>query len=507
MKNIKKLISGMLLSVMILSSFPGKPVKAERNINVIRIAGADRFETAEKIADKVIELGGNANEYALANGLNFPDALSGGAYCAKFKLPLLLSDGKSVPEKFRNKPAIVFGGEGVVNPDGINLKKRLAGKDRFETSKAIAMDGFGDFNNITIASGFNFYDALSAVPLCVQNQTPLLLYNDINNTPNQPAIQFYNRSYERAQKAKPSYVNGYFANVIGIIKPPIKESPYMHIRDIKSPCKFTDDNEKINRMDRYLTNLRVANVISKNEYTRNVIIANGLDYADALAGSTLSSVLGNAPIVLTEPDNLSVDIRKYLLSPKIENVYILGGTNAISKNIEEQIKRETAELTVEEIHQMMPKWSVCVKDDISLIIDVVANSQLDFSNVQEMIDNIARWHIKAWVNEGALFNKTKTHGDGKSIIIGTHSADWAFQIHDTPYIYFSDSNGVVKKYVKSQELTKTVDPNKALVDKDEWSLRKGTYGDCVGISTCTRKFQNDNVEYPIYKIHIFKLAE
>ena len=39
--------------------------------NVIRIAGKDRFETAEK----VIESGRNSEEYALANGLNFPDLI------------------------------------------------------------------------------------------------------------------------------------------------------------------------------------------------------------------------------------------------------------------------------------------------------------------------------------------------------------------------------------------------------------------------------------------------
>ena len=85
---LKKIVSSILLSSMLVGvvpvkSFAGHPPIPQRK--VVRIAGKDRFETAEK----VIELGGNANEYALANGLNFPDALSGGAYCGKFKLPLL----------------------------------------------------------------------------------------------------------------------------------------------------------------------------------------------------------------------------------------------------------------------------------------------------------------------------------------------------------------------------------------------------------------------------------
>ena len=149
---IKKIVSSILLSSMLMGiipikSFAAPPIPQRK---VIRIAGKDRFETAEKIAEKVIELGGNANEYALANGLNFPDALSGGAYCGKFKLPLLLTDGKSVPEKFRDKPVTVFGGEGVVNPEGINLKKRLAGKDRFERLlKHIHNETRGAYSDLT----------------------------------------------------------------------------------------------------------------------------------------------------------------------------------------------------------------------------------------------------------------------------------------------------------------------------------------------------------------------
>lgn len=63
------LISSMLLGIVPIKSFAGHPPIPQKN--VIRIAGKDRFETAEK----VIESGGNSEEYALANGLNFPDLI------------------------------------------------------------------------------------------------------------------------------------------------------------------------------------------------------------------------------------------------------------------------------------------------------------------------------------------------------------------------------------------------------------------------------------------------
>lgn len=67
------LISSMLLGIVPIKSFAGHPPIPQRK--VVRIAGKDRFETAEKIAEKVIESGGNSEEYALANGLNFPDLI------------------------------------------------------------------------------------------------------------------------------------------------------------------------------------------------------------------------------------------------------------------------------------------------------------------------------------------------------------------------------------------------------------------------------------------------
>ena len=196
---------------------------------VVRIAGKDRFETAEKIAEKVIELGGNANEYTLANGLNFPDALSGGAYCGKFKLPLLLTDGKSVPEKFKNKPVTIFGGEDVVNPEGINLKKRLAGKDRFETSYKIAEDGFQDAIRMAITTGYNFADALSLSPFATKYKCPLLLYDTINKNKNQYVKMFYDKL---AENIKGKYKSNVF--IAGMDNPSFQEDVNLSFRRFTS---------------------------------------------------------------------------------------------------------------------------------------------------------------------------------------------------------------------------------------------------------------------------------
>lgn len=482
---LKKIVSSMLLLSMLMGIIPIKSYATHPPIpqrKVIRIAGKDRFETAEKIAEKVIELGGNANEYALANGLNFPDALSGGAYCGKFKLPLLLSDGKSVPEKFRNKPVTIFGGEGVVNPDGINLKKRLAGKDRFETSYKIAEDGFQDAHESAITTGYKFPDALSLSPFCIKNDMPLLLYDTINKNKSQYAKIFYDKTFNAAQG---KYITSTY--VAGMDNPPFQTNKNMSFRRFKN----WDGTESQNRFE---TNINIVYNIIDNPKT--VIVANGHKFADALAGSTLSGVLGNAPIILTDANELSYTAFKYLeRNPSIETVYILGGENAVSKLVELEISgRDIDDVT----SQYMPKWSVAVHNVVYPITNVKANNQIDFSPIQDRID----LYKKEWVNSSAYFNEYKTHGNGKSMQLGIHASPYGKYVRDAQFIYLCDINGVPKKYVKTKEFTEVYGEKYA--SKNEWNLRSGKSGNAVGLTTCTGEYQNGNLANPIYKIYVFE---
>lgn len=483
---LKKIVSSILLSSMLVGvvpvkSFAGHPPIPQRK--VIRLAGKDRFETAEKIAEKVIELGGNANEYALANGLNFPDALSGGAYCGKFKLPLLLTDGKSVPEKFKDKPVTIFGGEGVVNPDGINLKKRLAGKDRFETSYKIAEDGFPDAYKSAITTGYKFPDALSLTPFCAKKNMPLLLYDTINTNKSQYAKIFYDKTFNAVQG---KYITSTY--VAGMDNPPFQTNKYM------SFWRFTSWGGAESK-NRFETNRNIAYDIDENPKT--VIVANGHKFADALAGSTLSSVLGNVPIVLTDSDRIHPRVETYLSNPSIETIYILGGENAVSKLVEVELSgKDIDDVT----SKYMPKWSVAVHNAVYPITNVKANNQIDFSPIQDRVD----LYIKEWVNSTAYFYEYKTHGNGKSMQLFAHATPYGQFVETAKFIYLCDINGVPKKYVKTHEITKVYSPDKKYADKDEWSIKKGTYKDCVALSTCTGEYQNGNLANPIYKIYVFE---
>ncbi|MEQ8198556.1 MAG: cell wall-binding repeat-containing protein, partial [Clostridiaceae bacterium] len=89
-------------------------------IAVTRIGGADRYETAVKISAAFDS--GFSRGLSIANGNNYPDALSGVVLSAKKNIPLLLADGLSIQDnvvdyiKSRGTSFLyVYGGTGVIS--------------------------------------------------------------------------------------------------------------------------------------------------------------------------------------------------------------------------------------------------------------------------------------------------------------------------------------------------------------------------------------------------------
>ena len=68
-----------------------------------------------------MSLGGKTDRYGLVNGYKFPDAMAGGVLCGIEKMPMLLTDGRSIPNGYEHKKAIVFGGKEVVNIDEFKI--------------------------------------------------------------------------------------------------------------------------------------------------------------------------------------------------------------------------------------------------------------------------------------------------------------------------------------------------------------------------------------------------
>ena len=106
-----------------------------------------------------------SDKVVIANGMDFPDALSVATHAAKAGLPILLTKSDKLPAKTSEAletlgatETIVVGGETVVSDKVVKQLPNpttLAGADRYETNIAVA-EHFGvTGKHIYIATGRN----------------------------------------------------------------------------------------------------------------------------------------------------------------------------------------------------------------------------------------------------------------------------------------------------------------------------------------------------------------
>jgi putative cell wall-binding protein len=150
-------------------------------LEVSRIGGVDRFDTAAQIAENMPKKGNTA---IVAYGFNFPDALTIAPYAAKMGYPIFLTRTKELPEATKNalknfEHTIVVGSEDVISESifkQLNSPVRYGGLNRFETNFDIVNKLFtGDNGKAYIATGYNYADALTGAVLAAKNNAPLLL--------------------------------------------------------------------------------------------------------------------------------------------------------------------------------------------------------------------------------------------------------------------------------------------------------------------------------------------
>jgi len=155
---------------------------------VIRLAGANRYDTAVLVAEWAFNPG--MKVAYLAPGASFPDALSGGVAGAQVDGPVLLTSRRALPLEtaqhladFKPGRIVILGGPNAVTEKVATEAakyapvSRLAGADRFGTSAAISEATFTTASTVVIASGTTFPDALSGTPLAAKLRAPVLLVN------------------------------------------------------------------------------------------------------------------------------------------------------------------------------------------------------------------------------------------------------------------------------------------------------------------------------------------
>ena len=209
-----------------------------------------------------------------------------------------------------------------------NAVVRYAGSDRAQTASLISNGMYKTADTVIIATGFDFHDALAAVPLASAYNAPLLLADRDNLSAKTIA------EIKRLKAKNVIVVASTNAKDLNGNDAAIKSKVYAQLKELK--VKIT----KLDGKTYYETAKKVADALGKKKAApTSVFITTDKNYADALSASPVAAILG-APILYVDPKAaLNSTTKNYLASIKksVKNIYIVGGVNAVSKNVEKAV--------------------------------------------------------------------------------------------------------------------------------------------------------------------------
>ncbi|WP_257009416.1 cell wall-binding repeat-containing protein [Bacillus sp. 7884-1] len=156
----------------------------DSGVEVVRLSGATRYDTAAAIAKEVAPNG--SDKVVVVNGENYPDALSVASFAGAEGLPILLANSsKTLPaatnkaiDTLGSKETLVVGGKDVITEGAAStLPKvtRLGGATRFDTNIAVAKHFGTDSNVVYVATGYNFPDSLAGAALAAKDKAGVVL--------------------------------------------------------------------------------------------------------------------------------------------------------------------------------------------------------------------------------------------------------------------------------------------------------------------------------------------
>ena len=191
---------------------------------------------------------------------------------------------------------------------------RLAGKDRYLTGFAIADQlksswGIDKFQTVIVAYGKNFPDALAGSYLAAVKQAPILLTESGRDT-------------EVLQYIQENLVSGGKVYILG-------GTAAVSLDFEKGAADFGYSVERLKGANRFDTNLAILEAAGVGT-TEQILIATGKNYADSLSASATG-----LPMVLVDQE--LTQAQKDFLAKTSKSFVILGGTGAVSADVEAQL--------------------------------------------------------------------------------------------------------------------------------------------------------------------------
>ena len=205
--------------------------------------------------------------------------------------------------------------------------ERLWGPDRYATAAEIAqvyVSEAGSVDTVIVVGGLGFADALAATPLARVLHAPILL-----TTP------------EKLAAPAREFIGGLSLSKVVIIGGPeavsfATETELAALTGVV-PQRHAGANSHatVAAAARAMGRERVGDYCGDGR--RTALLATSSTFADALALSPLAYA-GPHPVLLTEPEALSDEVREVLVEFGIAQVIIAGGTAAVSQQVEDTLR-------------------------------------------------------------------------------------------------------------------------------------------------------------------------
>lgn len=318
------LSAGLALATLM----PGLAHAKENEMKITRIYGDNSALTAIAVSDYALD---DVEKAYVVSNATFADALVAGVLAGEKDAAIYYTnaDGMDPQTKQLLKDidnVVAVGGKKTVPSDQYDgYADRISGDNRYatavETAKALGTD-----RDILIVNGLDYPDAISAIPLAIQENMNIL-YVDKEELPK--ATKEYLEEYGSDKQIL-------FVGGLEMLSQSVKEAVLMSAGYDE---RYTE-SRTIAGQDRYETSQLI---LERFNQVSNVIVTTGQNYTDALAASTLSAHK-HAPVLLMDSAS-SVDVS--LLEP-VDNLYVVGASvsSDVVKSVVSQVTGSDADKVV-----------------------------------------------------------------------------------------------------------------------------------------------------------------
>ena len=301
--------------------------------NTIRMAGKNRYATAVEISRTGTKTNGSV---VLASGNSYADALAGAAFAKSINAPILLTDKDSISnsalveiDRLKADTVYILGGSGAVSTEIVKKLRsrglkivRVSGSNRFATAAAIAEKTSAAPSELFFVCSDNFADALSVSAVSALKKAPIIYLTKDG------ALNADTAKYLASVKGKVK--NAYVIGGTGVISDAMMKKAAAALG-----LKAGTTVKRISGKNRYITCAEVNKAFSSLFTGKDICIATGAAFPDALSGGVFAASKGS-PLMLAK-DTLYNEQISFIKSRKPKKKYVFGGKGAVANEIVDKI--------------------------------------------------------------------------------------------------------------------------------------------------------------------------